>query len=80
MSNQAYKSGYCDAIMGREAQAPYSWQHAPSYLKGYMQGKESGIVYNIPNEPPQLLNEGRKARFVTLLCLTSINTLKRGLE
>ena len=48
--SQAYKSGFCDAIFNREAQAPQSWQHAPRYLAGYIAGKESGVIFCAP--PP----------------------------
>lgn len=46
--SQAYKSGFCDAIFNREAQAPQSWQHAPRYIAGYIAGKESGVLFCAP--------------------------------
>lgn len=41
----AYKHGLCDALMGRECNAPKDWRVAPSYIQGFNAGKETGVVF-----------------------------------
>ena len=41
----AYKTGYCDAIMGRESKSPFKgFYQCQRYNKGYMDGQETGVI------------------------------------
>lgn len=47
-STNAYKHGFCDAIMNRECNTPKnSFPLSMAYLRGYMAGKATGVNYQL---------------------------------
>jgi len=46
MSEDSFKAGFCDGVLGRKSENPYAWEqagHMIAYNRGYGEGKQARI-------------------------------------